>query len=68
LPGCTEADDEVLAVLCAEHLSEQQSARLNVKRTAWDPGQEVTLAWRFHQKLSNIYRARRNMAGRSWQR
>lgn len=42
----------------AEHLTEKQVTRLDMKLTAGDPDHEVTLAWQCYQKLRNIYHAR----------
>ncbi|MFJ5975634.1 ISL3 family transposase [Pseudarthrobacter oxydans] len=42
----------------AEHLSDEQTARLDAKLTLGDPDHEVSLAWQCYQKLRNIYHAR----------
>jgi transposase len=41
----------------AEHLTDKQSARLDVKLALGDPNHEVTLAWQCYQKLRHIYHA-----------
>jgi transposase len=41
----------------AEHLTDKQVARLDAKLTAGNPGQEVSIAWQYYQKLRSIYHA-----------